>query len=1002
MKKFLAVMLSLLMILPLFTTYAFGDASENISSQATNVANQANISIEGDNILGSVRTEVLVDGNKESGTKSPRTRTFSYIFDYDEVFYFTDIVLVCNGKGTLANKNSLNGGETFTDVQYNITELTASFYKEGKLLYTETKDVSKMTEWHIKKSLMADQIVVTVGNEDCPHSSAYYLWEVETYAMVGVDLCDVQLHNIASSAEFSFDSYREDDPDTPENEKTEPWWAVDWAALVDGNKEFGTHSPKGGQYSFFMSFPKEYLFSEITFYCNGKGTLSAYNTPVPDYVYNNSMVQILLYNIDGELVYDSKDISVSGLEAKIDPYVEAAMIEFRMFNGKHSGSEYMWEIETMVETGEHLFEMTDSANPTCDESGYKEFSCHCGKVIKQIVPATGFHQWNEGVILEGNEATNTANGILTKTCELCGSTGDFDIPATGHNWDSGTVVPPSCTDAGYTIYKCSDTGCTLSYTADSKQATGHDWNDGEVITPAKVGVEGLERLTCRICGETRDAKIGALKYSTTTIAFDVKNSSDDLDVNYDTSDPLYKPDVTTEGEKLLAVEDAWRMFDNDISTYWYAPTGTTVEILLDRTYYITKGEFLATSNWASYSVFFYADDEKTATFSTGGFQEFNLNNPKKMDMSKALKGGTRVNRIVIKVDSAKWPNGNAAKVHDINLTVHDCEVIEENYYLPETADNKYVPATCTQDGRTVSICPVCERETVVTLPHDEWGHTPGNLETVVPPTCSTPGVARSNCIDCPAVIENIPIAPTYVHEFTKEITFMEALCGFMGIKQYVCPGCDKVGSQEPIQATGNHKYDWVEKYPATFTSNGENSWECTGCACIDPSVGTTKYEAIDKKTIEQELITFEGFSIRVTDYIGLRLTYKLNLDYFEELGYECDIRMITEVTNAQGVTKTVESYGKYSLDKYDAETGEVSVVLNPYSVYDEYEVETYIRLMNFLGVEYVDCETDIADYDANSNGAISVYEVVKYLVDNNKVPDSKLVPLFDEIIAKKQ
>ena len=1000
MKRLLSLTLCLLMILPLFSTYALGDSGVNITSGAKNIANQANITIEGETILGFVRPEVLVDGDKSTGTKSPNSRIFSYIFSYDSVCYFTDFVIACNGMGTLASGTGLTDGGSVTQDTYNVREVTLSFYNDGKLVYTETEDVSQKKEWTLKQSVLADQVYVTVGNKELDRSVNYYMWEVELYAIEDMELCDVQLHNIASDAEFSFDSYREDDPDTEENEKTDPWWAVDWAALVDGNREFGTHSPKGGQYSFFMSFPKEYLFSEITFYCNGKGTLSAYNTPVPEYVYNNSMVQILLYDINDTLVYDSKDVSVSGLEAKIDPYVKASKIEFRMFNGKHSGNEYMWEIETMVETGSHIFEQTDFANPTCDEAGFKQFSCHCGKVIRQVVPATGFHEWDEGVVLEGNEATTEANGILTKTCELCGTTGDFDIPALGHNWDAGTVKKPTCTEEGYTEYKCSDPGCTLSYTSDSVSATGHEWNDGEVITPAKVGVDGKSKLTCRVCGDTKEMKIPALKYSTSTTSFDVKNSSDDINVVYNTSDEQYKPDATG-GEKLLETEEARNMFDNDISTYWYAPTGSTVEILLDRTYYLTKGEFLATSNWARYSVFFYADGENTATFSTGGFQELNLNNPKKMDMSKSLKGGTKVDKIVIKVEEAKWANGNAAKVHDINLVVHACEVIEANYYIPDTADARYTPATCTTDGQTVSICPVCELETLVTLPHDEWGHTAGALTPVTEPTCSTPGVATSTCVNCPFVFDDIPIEPTYIHEYTEEITFMEALCGFMGIKQHICPGCGKVGSQEPIPSTGVHNYGWVEKYPSTFTSEGMNSWECSGCACIDPAVGEPKYESIEKKTIEKELITFVGASIRYTDYVGLRLTYKLNLEYFDVLGYECDIRVITEVTNAEGVTKTVESYGKYSLNKYDATTGEVSVVLNPYSVYDEYTINTKVRLMNFLGIEYVDCEMDLTGIDGNENGAISVCEVAEYLLDQGGNINSSVKTLYEAIVDGK-
>ena len=968
MKRIFALVLSLALLLPMLAGFVYADngtptaQAEASEYPEVNIAKDATITVEGNNTTSKVNVNALVDGDKNIGSKSPLTRKFGYILNYGESQYFTKLNLKVNGSGTALYPDGV--GTEAVDNEFNIETIIVTLSKSGREVYNSGEiDVSQLEEIELEVNTIADEVAVRMPQKaDGSRSDRYFVWEIATYAKKGMPLCDVQLHNVAKEARFSYWSGRDDDPETEADESQGGmWWAVNWLALVDGNVETGTHSPKGNSYYINMEFSQEYLISEFIFYCNGKGFLDDGSfIEVEEYQENNTMVKICFYDLNGELVYDSKDVSVSGPTAKIDPYVYASKIQIQMFNGKHSGGEFMWEIETNIETGDHLFELTDTKNPTCNTAGYKELSCHCGKVIKQAVPATGFHQWDEGV--EVVAPTATSNGVCEKICTLCDTVGTFDVPATGHTWDSGKVIAPTCTEEGYTLYTCTCADCSdkATYIADNKQALGHDWNEGEITKPSKLNEQGEKIVTCLRdgCGKTKVSSTRALTYFDNTSTLDFNNVvvSEKFDFTNVSKDKevagYYNPEAAT---PIPEDELIRNLYDDINTTTMYAPTGAVAIIELDKTYYITAFSITASANYCRITISFEdANGKETASILSPAVNNGNdREDVVIVDAAKIIGNGIEAKRVKITFTATKWDNGSALQLHDIYASAHACRITEADYVM---SGSDYKAPTCTQNGSTVAVCPVCSEKTAVTLPNDKYGH---NVETVVADvdaTCSSNGIGHGVCTDCGETVNDIVITATGVHVYDKEIVYIEAKCGYLGLSQVVCAGCGRVGSQAPIDATGVHDFDWVEYSPTTYTASGKKAWECTVCEAHDPEKAEEdRIEIIPMKTPTEPLATYVSKSIGNGQIV---LNLVLNLEYYAVVEYECDIRVITTMVDPEGNVKTYESYGKYSKNNYNPETGEVQAILVPSGVVGDYQISTAVRLMNFRGVEYIDVDLD--------------------------------------------
>ena len=111
---------------------------------------------------------------------------------------------------------------------------------------------------------------------------------------------------------------------------------------------------------------------------------------------------------------------------------------------------------------------------TCTKAGLKQRTCSFdGNVQKEEIPAKGHTE----VVINGYAATCEKSGLTDgKKCSVCGEVleAQKEIPKLDHSYIK-TVVEPTCTEQGYTIYKCETCGDTKN--ADYVNAIDHDFSN---------------------------------------------------------------------------------------------------------------------------------------------------------------------------------------------------------------------------------------------------------------------------------------------------------------------------------------------------------------------------------------------------------------------------------------------------------------------------------------------------------------------------------------------
>lgn len=940
MKKILAVVLTVLMLLPMFASIAFAVIDIPEDADTVNVANKATIKAldtfdQGVRVdLDEIDPSALIDGDRETGTNSPEGQYYSYELSYEDTYYFTDVVIACNlargSYGTLAT------GEVVTRECHDLYALMVIVYYGNEVAYTsEIFDVSELAEITVPVNVKGDRI--EVRRTDGAWSNTEYMWEIETIA-VDMEICSAQVENVAQQAIFS-----------ATDANANYWWAMNYKTWVDGDPTTGSRSPKGRNYSVWMHFPQEYLFSQIDLVCNTEGgskliASTGQVDEVNDRYFGNSMMRVLVYNYNEDLVWDSDMVDTSTTTTlSVSPYVEGAIIEIRFFNGNFGGGEYMYEVSAYAQSGDHVFEKVSEENPGCLTPGYQELLCQCGKTIKQAIPATGFHKWEREEITK--VPTSTENGVLSIGCTGCDSAKLYDIPSTGHNWDSGKkYVPTLCDEQGYTLYKCTDEGCGLTYKDEYVEAKEHVWGEGVLTKKPSVTEEGVITYKCDICGDEKYGRIRKHKYTDNTAPFS-STSIKSYNVVVNKESDLYK-------EATYVGVDPATMFDGDIyGSYWYGAPGTYVDITLDKAYVFTSGLFYASANWSSMKIEFFYNNERTCEYGTGNVNTgVDPSSPQECDMYDSLKAGVRANKIRITTVSPKWENGQACKLQELKLVAHACSFSEEDYIK----DSNYKAPVCGTDGSCNAKCQVCEVVSKVTIPAtSNNSHSLGAVVADTPATCLKDGVGHATCSKCNQTVSDIAVPATGAHEYVKDVISVTAKCGFAGVGQKVCKYCDKVGSTYEIAPTGIHEYEWTTKSQASYTAVGKTEYCCLFCDQLDPNTDKN-VDVAEKLPIPENMVQFVGKKAEVVDGRNtLSFTYKIDLSLLPELEKTCDVRIITTIKDAQGREASIESYGKYAQEgSYNAETGEFTITIYPSSLDDAFEVTTVARLMNFRGIVY--------------------------------------------------
>lgn len=140
----------------------------------------------------------------------------------------------------------------------------------------------------------------------------------------------------------------------------------------------------------------------------------------------------------------------------------------------------------------HDYVRSIEKSATCGADGIARYTCSCGSTYTSVLPATGDHQWDEGVITR--RATETETGIRTYTCQVCGKTYTEEVAKIGHSYVL-TNTYRAADGTRYDVYTCSNCGDT--YTQNMGKVCPHTSGTRNEVTG---------RIVCNACHITLNSK----------------------------------------------------------------------------------------------------------------------------------------------------------------------------------------------------------------------------------------------------------------------------------------------------------------------------------------------------------------------------------------------------------------------------------------------------------------------------------------------------------------
>lgn len=147
-----------------------------------------------------------------------------------------------------------------------------------------------------------------------------------------------------------------------------------------------------------------------------------------------------------------------------------------------------WEYHTPGDP--HVYEVTDSLDPTCTNSGYKTYLCSvCDHTYTDESEPLG-HTFAS----DSEEISCAHSGTVTYTCTTCSEvvTETVDVPS--HTWSLADKKDATCEEDGYEKMVCNVCGATDEVIL---TATGHDYGDGSLTKEAGFFSDGEMTFICK-------------------------------------------------------------------------------------------------------------------------------------------------------------------------------------------------------------------------------------------------------------------------------------------------------------------------------------------------------------------------------------------------------------------------------------------------------------------------------------------------------------------------
>ena len=318
-----------------------------------------------------------------------------------------------------------------------------------------------------------------------------------------------------------------------------------------------------------------------------------------------------------------------------------------------------------------------------------------------------------------------------------------------HYYARYSIIAPTCTQKGYTIYKC--TGCDNSYNGDYIEAKGHDY-ESKIVKPTCTA-QGYTRYTCKTCGNT---------YTDNFVEAEGHKYGEWATVKEPTCVDLGKDERTC---SICSYVD-----ERDIDALGHSYKETVIDPSCTE-----RGNTVHECERCGYT---YTDSYTEPTGHDYG---------EWIDLTKATCTASGV----------------------MQRKCADCPQTETKIASPLGHDYKteLVEPTCLEQGYSTHICSRCKvgyNDTFVSpLGHDYE-------ETEVAPTCTEEGYRGKKCRRCEDAIKT-EILKAVGHKFTD--SYFIATCEEEGYTLHTCLSCGNEYKDNIIAATGHDYETEVVRTP---------------------------------------------------------------------------------------------------------------------------------------------------------------------------------------------
>lgn len=398
--------------------------------------------------------------------------------------------------------------------------------------------------------------------------------------------------------------------------------------------------------------------------------------------------------------------------------------------------------------------------------------------------------------------TCTARGYSVYKCANCGDTYNANYTnALGHNYIVTKEVGSSCTAEGYSVYTCSR--CGDSYNDDVVSANGHDYGSWYVVKDATCTENGTQRRDCISCNN----------YETDTI----------LAKGHGYQATITEPTCTEQGYTTHVCGKCNATY---VDTYVEAK-GHNYQAIVTNPNCTDRGYTTQTCKTCGNS---YVENYVNANGHTYGSWKITKS-------ATCTESGSRYK--TCSVCSAKYTETIPALGHnygaeiieptcvDKGYTTHICTRCGTGYNdtfvnaLGHDYQTKRVEPTCTEEGYIGQCCSRCsdtyKTEILKAIGHDY-------VETYVAVTCTEEGCVLHICLECGYEYKTDIVSPSG-HSLETHV-LLASTCTEEGERYYGCSKCD-YERIDKIPARG-HNYEIVD----VETADGliVRQYVCTLCA----------------------------------------------------------------------------------------------------------------------------------------------------------------------------